>query len=234
MNERQAREFKKMLADRGIEFVDVTDQVMGEDMGGPKRQPREATIEAGAALFGHLNNIVLKAQAIIDDAIIADYKIDEVALLYTSEDEANKDTIALTMVDTVQVFNYARDHVHTRPLENCYDVTYRFIQNALYPWRMEVMSLDSGHSPLHESMIADGAASEDSPGIVHASFKVGNKEAYDEVITQMSESTDWVLGQACQSTYGNFSYWRYVGGEEGGSGPLSVWIKPRVNVRDGA
>lgn len=125
-----------------------------------------------------------------------------------------------------QATNAAFDQVATSPILSNYRVHYTFLTHPKRTWRMEVMRIVEGISPLHAT--AGGA-----PLVrVHHSFKTPNAGFYSEVVRMMSEG-DWVPAQRCESTYGRFSYWR-----KPEILPIddamhdAPYIKPRVNLRD--
>jgi hypothetical protein len=64
--------------------------------------------------------------------------------------------------------------------------------------------------------------------VVHASFKVPDEDVYRLTLAHL-QSQGWMCGPYCESSYGLFSYWRHPSDIES-----VLWLKPRVNLRDGA
>jgi len=154
------------------------------------------------------------------------HRIDEIALLVT-------DTAQLDMLDGLlqnefgwERFNKANDSVRTAPIRSGYTVEYTFYRCQEVPWRLEVMRLTSGISPLHSAIPLPLMAQVCTP--VHASFKCADEESY-AVARYELDDRGWFLAQQCDSTYGRFSYYTKIG-----SAPSRVpYLKPRANLRDG-
>lgn len=151
--------------------------------------------------------------------------VDEIAVLMPNREMASNFIMRAVGEGRCTYFNASEDTVHTEPLRTVYDVAYHFIRIPDRPYRLEVMHLKGGHSPLHYRL---SAGTPESLPIVHASFKPlhepDSEIAYDEALDLL-----WHRGyrpsQQCESDYGRFSYWRKDGG------PL-FFLKPRVNIRD--
>lgn len=229
----------KAMKEAGFEGAEV--DIIGAVQGSFPQSPEERMAVAKTSveeMFVQLDNFVITGQEIIDQALPWEDagmsgapKIDEVAIMYRTDDGADRASIEMTAVDTIRMFNAAEDHVHTKPHMTHYDVQYRFLENSRYPWRTEVMSIDRGHSPLHEAMwhtqVAETTESEYNAAPVHVSFKVEDKEQFTALIISMARSDMWVPGQFCFSDYGQFSYWKCAGNQD-----FPMWVKPRINLRD--
>jgi len=142
-----------------------------------------------------------------------------------------------------QEFNSAYDLVHTSPFGTRYIVTYKFYRHPAVPWRLEVMRLGhkatgdglAGFSPLHQALWTDG----DTPAwedwaelpVPHLSFKPVGQDAgraARRALDHMRNEMGFLLAQGCQSTYGEFWYLLHQ------DAPRQLYIKPRINRRDGA
>lgn len=171
---------------------------------------------------------IKKANQVLQEKFAADVFIDEISLLFRSDQEAKNFALAAVMEEGVVLFNAAADHVHTWPLDTKYDVNYLFLtlpENVDgHAVRLEVMSLESGFSPLHYGLLSTVGS---TPVVVHLSFKVKNEEHYQQAVDMMCADDDFWMVQACRSAYGRFAYFRtpLMEGAE-------VFIKPRVNLRD--
>lgn len=172
------------------------------------------------------------------DEVLADLGfvqgIDEIALLFPHRGYAWSFVAEAVREEGCVLFNSATDHVHTKPLRTCYDVTYLFLTlpAAYHPSgrsgvRLECMFLGDGVSPLHEAEIAKMDIGDEAVSPVHASFKCGDEEDYANATTSLREA-GWESVQRCESTYGRFAYWSPLHDETPG-----VYLKPRVNLRDG-
>lgn len=143
-------------------------------------------------------------------------------------------------------FNVAADIVHTNPLDTRYVVEYSFLRHPRRAWRLEVMLLgeqtmdgQTGFSPLHQSLwfpsgLTPDAAEWPELPVPHLSFKplasavaeLGAEKAVRRDVDYLTER-GWLIAQACQSTYGQFWYLAKNDGYK------SLYLKPRINLRDG-
>jgi hypothetical protein len=159
------------------------------------------------------------------------YSIDEVAILLPEATKENAEWLECMLgrvgTDGVTYFNRSRSTVNVHSLPSKYEVEYHFFTTAVKGVRLELMRLGKGYSPLHAlyNLPEDGRGRDGA--IVHASFKVPDEDAYRDVLTEL-RSLGWVCGQDCSSEYGLFSYWRQPGDSDS-----LLWLKPRVNLRDG-
>lgn len=157
---------------------------------------------------------------------------DEVAILvttiqrrYTIEGELER--------DGWEHFNEAEDMVYTNPFGTRYSVEYHFLRHPDRAYRLEVMQLARGVSPLHHSLNHVARSYMMMP-VVHLSFKppakwveeFGTRGAYALTVDYLQEKGGLVHAQTCQSTYGVFSYWIPCQSE------YQLYLKPRVNLRD--
>lgn len=167
-----------------------------------------------------IKNAEMVANLCNDTVLRDEGRVDEIAYLVRSE------------IDSVAFLNYlrdlgwewknrARDTVFTFPIRSSYEIRYDFLENPLFDFRLEIMLVTNGFSPLHSAL----PARHWQP--VHASYKVDSEISY--AITRIHlEGEGYFLAQQCDSTYGRFSYWTPVN-----SPMLSVpYLKPRVNLRD--
>lgn len=152
--------------------------------------------------------------------------IDEVALFWPGDRDDTDNLESLfefiresVSEDGVEYFNSASDRVKTSPINSYYHVMYDFLRVTDLP-RLELMRLCGGFSPLHNQFRRPGS-------IVHLSFKLSTEDEYDAFLDKMHECRqyDAALAMECTGDYGRFSYWSVNG--------LSVYLKPRVNLRDG-
>lgn len=151
--------------------------------------------------------------------------IDEMAIMFKNPEQLRSFVEAAVRIPGVVLFNTAHDSVHTQPIPGQYDVHYWFLSvpEEYGSWRIEAMYAHPG-SPLHDSLRRQGAS--DEILMVHASFKCPSEEDYG-IANNILQRNGYEPVQKCDSTYGRFSYWRP---EEGTRG---VYLKPRVNLRDG-
>jgi hypothetical protein len=122
-------------------------------------------------------------------------------------------------------FNSAKDDVVTSPLPSNYQVRYWFFGTAR-GFRVEMMEVTGGHSPLHAlyPRLPSGDSDRSGAPVVHASFKCADLTEYAQV-QEILKREGYECAQRCVSTYGCFSYWTGLGDD-------LVWLKPRVNTRD--
>jgi hypothetical protein len=152
--------------------------------------------------------------------------IDEIAIDFPDEQTLYRWMLDAVAEDGVSVFNTSVDSVAVEPFKTNYDVRYVFLEAPrLMTMRVEAMCITNGLSPLHNSLRHRVPDSENSPLVVHLSFKCQDKADYEETISRLSTSgASRVV--SCVSTYGEFSYWQLPGKDS----PL--FLKPRVNLRD--
>jgi hypothetical protein len=160
----------------------------------------------------------------------ANYRVDEMALLFGTESSAMTFITALVEQKRYALFNSAKDEVRTAPILSVYNVRYWFVST---PWdfRLEIMVLGEGYSPVHEGL-RQVAAAHDGYGVcaVHASFKVPDEEKYAACVHQFQKNGYAAL-QHCRSSYGQFSYFSQDATFDSDS--RERWLlKPRLNTRD--
>lgn len=142
------------------------------------------------------------------------------------------------MGDGWQVFNSATDLVFTNPFGTRYAVGYTFLRHPDFFWRIEVMEMDHktrdgkyGFSPLHQALwypegtVPTWGEWAELP-VPHLSFKVPNRRAFSGAVDHLREQ-GFIHAQTCQSTYGVFGYYVHQ------DAVRQIYVKPRVNVRDG-
>lgn len=148
--------------------------------------------------------------------------IDEIALLFPEPEAATTWIMSAVCDEDVHHFNAAYDTVKTLPIASQYHVRYDFLSLRERAYRVEAMHLTGyGTSPLHAALLQPTWRTGPIP--VHLSFKCHTREEYDHALNRLGLN-DFVLAQACDSTYGIFSYWKHEA--------FDLYIKPRVNTRD--
>lgn len=146
-------------------------------------------------------------------------------------------------------FNNAEDVVYTNPFGTRYSVEYNFFRHPAVPWRLEVMRLQGGFSPLHEALMAVEWPLGKFP-VPHLSFKPVRRkvalpalvyaeagrpnpgpqlqtwrQAYSGAVQYIRDRAG-IHAQTCQSTYGAFGYFL------GNDCARQIYLKPRINLRD--
>lgn len=150
--------------------------------------------------------------------------IDEVAIVMPrSVSGLGSALITLVGQTNIEYFNNATDKVNANPFGCDYKAEYHFLRTG-YPWRLEVMRVVHGCSPVHEPYDWFGG---NKPALAHFSFKCSEGSRYDDVAEWMAEHTPAVPAQECLAGYGAYSYWRLPS-----LGNLMAYVKPRVNLRD--
>lgn len=153
----------------------------------------------------------------------ADYHVDEMAL-YARRPAVIMNFLREVMaIEGYDLFNRADDLVEVSPIPSSYLVEYWFVRTP-YDFRLEIMSLIQGFSPLHE-VYSRHEETDRCVANVHASFKVPSSEAYTEAQVALRQA-GWECAQRCESEYGKFSY--FINDEVS----THWYLKPRVNLRD--
>lgn len=147
------------------------------------------------------------------------FPIDEMALYFSEPNGLLQWIDEVVREDGYELFNVAEDTVHVSPLPSSYDVAYWFVR-CPRPYRIEAMTLTSGHSPYHY-LFSHGTG----PYVIHASFKTSTEEEYATTVHALTQS-GYEVWQRCTSSYGRFTY---LGDESG-----DVVLKARINMRDGS
>lgn len=150
--------------------------------------------------------------------------IDEIALLVDTQTHADELLRCLPELGWER-FNDAVDRVRTSPIPSVYRVKYVFFQHPEKSWRLEVMQMLEGYSPLHGAIVQPVGGALCVP--VHASFKTADEEQYAYAVSTLAESGGYLMAQRCDSTYGRFSYWTALDRAD-----RVPYLKPRVNLRD--
>lgn len=184
---------------------------------------------SAASIASHLS--AAHIASVTYDARLSDaglnYRIDEIALMVDSTSQLGKLTDQLQRLHGWSRFNQARDAVVTGPIRSKYEVEYTFFKHPERNYRLEVMRLMRGVSPLH--MAFDTVLDSAGCVLVHASFKCEDEETYAYSRQHMQEM-GYLEAQRCESTYGRFGYWTTANPV-----PQAVpYLKPRVNLRDAA
>lgn len=180
--------------------------------------------------------LVLNEKAKADEAVRgmfgASVYVDEMSVLFTHPERAHLWIDAAVGAPGVEMFNTARDRVRTAPIRSEYSVQYWFLTVpemhwSPQPWRVEAMYAYSG-SPLHDSILSQLAAVSGDGGVMHASFKCADEEAY-ATANKVLWDNGYECVQRCESTYGRFGYWYPLGLDHD---DVVTALKPRVNLRD--
>lgn len=153
------------------------------------------------------------------------YEIDEIALWFKDASDMSLFATRLARREGFILFNGASDEVETFPIRSRYDVSYLFMSTPAGSYRLELMNITRGFSPVHGvfETFVDGNI---SVVTAHASFKVATEEDYANAVRAL-KGGDHELLMRCESSYGQFSYWD-DGVKNSGCPPL----KPRWNKRD--
>lgn len=155
------------------------------------------------------------------------YTVDEMALYFP-----DPDLLTMFVGKVVErgwvLFNHAEDNVSTRPIPGAYAVQYWFLRHEERDYRLELMTVDEGHSPYHASLHHLCQQMSAPVSLAHASFKVPDEKTYAAAGIALRNG-GFELGQHCTSAYGRFSY--YLNEDATRFVPA---IKPRLNDRDSA
>jgi hypothetical protein len=163
----------------------------------------------------HVQSLV---QFRFDTDLVLPYQIDEVSILWRTVTQLY-DFASFARESGCDVFNArVHDHMHRLDLKEGFDVSFEFLRIPPHEWRVEAMACGQGRAPLHQYQLNKM----DNGCIMHASFKVPDKEAYKKAFDELKEA-GLVFGAQYHNSYGAFSYWSGLG---------NVWVKPRVNLRD--
>lgn len=157
------------------------------------------------------------------DSVGLTHPIDEMAVAVPDMGDAANLIHRAVTADGVELFNMAIDDVRVVSHQTRYSVRYLFL-NTPHGFRVEVMNISEGLSPLHHAILGEASKGVTFP-VVHASFKV-HRHDLEEVEDALGDIAYHV--QRCESTYGVFSYWLPKDTDS------LVYLKPRVNLRDGA
>jgi hypothetical protein len=160
--------------------------------------------------------------------------IDEIAIMVTDEHQEYH-LLEGAVRNGWRVFNAAEDAVETYPIKSEYRVHYTFLDHPETGYRLEIMRLLDGISPLHMALSSNAFLADHlTPVMVHASFKVKDLTQLGEIESRLTDSGSFMLAQGCRSTYGAFAYYARTESNDLGSDDLTVYLKPRVNLRDQA
>ena len=165
--------------------------------------------------------------AIVRGVLGTRYTLDEMALFFRDEHTLSSFVrAAVGLGEGYLLFNTAYDNVKTSPLLSEYHVRYWFLSTP-HGFRVELMCAFPG-SPLHDVIDRKMAEVHNGGAVsVHASFKCATEEDYANAVHTLKTNA-YQLVQACESTYGRFSYWQPAEAEE----RPDWYLKPRVNLRD--
>jgi hypothetical protein len=178
----------------------------------------------GTALNSWRHNISRANDFLQNVAGLDAVRVDELALMFVDQFEMMRYISDAVMEPEVEHYNGANDVVETLPLGTEYRVRYDFLRIRGEVFRVECMAITSGFSPLHAAVWNNAS---NLPVVVHLSFKARNLHRYNEMIAGIRK-TGAIFAQECDSTYGRFSYWKV----DLHDGP-NLYLKPRVNLRDG-
>lgn len=163
-----------------------------------------------------------------------DVTVDEASILTPSNWWFTKAIERLTEQGWEHV-NSAQDVVYTNPFGTRYTVEYAFLQDPTMPrpFRIEVMQIVNGVSPLHDALLWARSANADitqyALPVPHLSYKPETGSTTREFAREVDalKADGYIHAQTCQSTYGVFGYYLHQDATK------QVYLKPRVNLRDG-
>ena len=208
----------------------LTDRSIEWEVPYAELNPYAVRIITGDMLVGWDVGVERLQKAVLDSVGIV-IAIDEVAVMFPNEKAMWHWIIKRVQDPKVKVFNAAQDHVHCQPMPSDYSVQYVFMEVEERQYRIEAMHILNGVSPLHSALLERNRDVPHPHAVeVHYSFKCHNIQDYNEFMSGL-EAHEWRGVQFCESTYGRFSYWRPNDPEVW---PYEVYLKPRVNTRDGA
>lgn len=171
-----------------------------------------------------LSKKVYAAESLLRNKFGQQIRIDEAAVLFSS-DVAVQDYISRAIMEPrVEHFNASYDKVTTKPIVSWYRARYDFLRVEGEEFRVECMAIVDGVSPLHAAK--RGEADRYSVGSaipIHLSYKVSSESDYEDAMKALAEN-GFTMAQDCESDYGRFSYWSHP--------DMPLYIKPRVNLRD--
>lgn len=183
-----------------------------------------------------------KMQSAVDSTFaFQDYLVDETAVILHSSQTKNFVRALVGAGLGWVMSDHDTDRVRIAgPLigDSSYVVEYDFLTHPEKPWRIEVMGIIDGFSPLHRSLL-DYDDEEDANGLetVHYSFKVPGGDVLEfQRVCDNAMLSGWTLCQTAVSSYGAFSYFRprrdnealrstFADGAQG-------YLKIRMNNRD--
>lgn len=198
-----------------------------------ERQDREADLfDVVRSTLNGVHADWQEMSGILRGLLGAEARVDEMALLFAGEAQLATFVRYAVRCQGYELFNTAWDHVQTGPISSNYDVTYWFLATPNYEpgvkgYRLELMSLLSAGSPLHDRLTTMVAGDSLQYRSVHASFRCDGEEDYATAVVALAKAR-YELVQRCSSGYGTFSYWKYFAE----AGTPSWYLKPRVNRRD--
>lgn len=169
-----------------------------------------------------------KAQQEISLSLLLDVTIDEVSLLFATQEQLDNFVKVATKLG-MEHFNGVSDTLDRLDDGGCFGVRFEFLRWPESDWRIEAMCIagsvegtDLSIAPLHSAAL-DKAGS--APVLIHASFKLPTLDVYEAYRDRMDRMFAAVGGRRAEyrNTYGQFSYF---------GGGTSWYYKPRVNLRD--
>lgn len=156
---------------------------------------------------------------------------DEIAFLFCNREALSAFVNECVRTQQWALTNIAEDTVTTMPIRSTYEVGYHFLTdpNEEQDFRLECMQIFDGFSPLHGALEASAHLDGRTFSAVHASFKVaGQLEDYEACVARLI-GVGCTPALHCTSTYGRFSYLSVPDGEG-----IELYLKPRINLRDGS
>lgn len=218
---------------------------MGLSEGQQQRSRKERDLDLAAIVRDDLASIHsgwLDLNETLRGVLGAKANVDEMALIFPGDAELLAYLRYAVRVPGYELFNAAYDHVHVEPIRTGYDASYWFMTTPDYVpdvkgYRLELMVLAGGYSPLHNWLADKAVQREEMPyrTTIHGSFKCSDEEGYAEAVHAL-RSAGYESIQRCRSSYGRFSYWMQQDPDywkNGGSASHPAWLlKPRVNLRD--
>lgn len=175
-------------------------------------------------------------RSLYQSVIAEEFVLDEMAIAFGDELTLSRFVSALNRHPGITHFGGDIDQVAASPLSSSYLAQFEWLSTPL-SFRIEAMRVVKGYSPLHAHrghyINAAGNQHPGNYGWIHASFKLADQATYDQARQDLIEA-GWYMVQSCRSGYGAYSY--MAPGNDVmdllGTEAASLYLKPRVNLRD--
>lgn len=154
-----------------------------------------------------------KSQAELDLGLQWPYKIDEVALVFSTSEALDRFLTEAMKAGAERFNSVERDVMDREDDSTAFVVRFEFLRLPEREFRIEAMTVLDGQAPLHEQYLIDHG----DGSVVHTSFKVRDEYTYNSFQEKHGVVASY------RNTYGRFCY---MGGGE------HPYLKPRVNLRD--
>jgi len=164
------------------------------------------------------------AQFSMDTEFMMPFHIDEISLLFDSQDSLAEFAAWAETAGGMDHFNRVDSDTAVRidnmtiPSEDRQEFKHRFefLRIPGADWRIEAMCVLEGVAPIHEAHVAKHG----NGCVVHASWKLPDRQSYEAT---WARHEGLRLFAEYRNSYGIFSYWHASG---------TFYFKPRVNLRD--